>query len=213
MASAKIAHEASSNVAPAPSAAPDHSRDEAVDRYAQFIRDCPNISFIELDGEVRVDPRSAPDWRISVEAFQDAQAVREAIAYRCARRKDHEDGLEKRRERIRSELRAGNLKVRQEGNRWLITGEDKWLAAAATAMQEHPELAGDIEENARATLISDQSASREVSVRERAETVTPSVMPAQFKQTGPSPEGVEIAEDGYTCEQQTDFLKRQGMAR
>ncbi len=134
--------------------------DEAIKDYAAKIRTGPDVRILTTDGTRRVDPSSIPDWKWSVEAFEDHEAVKKAIEDRWE--KDHKETLDaehhqlqvennraRRRVQILDAFEAGDLIASRVNDRWLIEGRNEDLRYFAAEWCDHPEIASALEESAR----------------------------------------------------------------
>ncbi|MEI4509206.1 MobA/MobL family protein [Sphingopyxis sp. CCNWLW253] len=139
---------------------PSPSREETIEAYAVAIRTGPDVRILTTDGKRRVDPSSVPDWKWSVEAFEDDESVEKAIDDRWE--EDHkkardaerhrlqvENNRARRRAQILEAFEAGELIASRGNNRWIIEGSDEDLCYFAAQWCDHPEIASVLEESAR----------------------------------------------------------------
>jgi hypothetical protein len=200
------------------------SLEDAIAEYAAVIRTNPDVRFMTVEGERRVDPLSIPDWDKSVRAFEDHDIVKTAIKNRweeeqekarCAERQ--RAGAEKfragKRARILAGLNAGELVAGQGKNGWVVTGRDEDLVFFANRWSDHPQLIAAFRKSQARAL----SAGRALPVRHAQPNVQPvvrqSTLPAVAHSAGPtnastsrSPapaQGYTLAEQQWMRDQQT----------
>jgi len=150
------------------SATTSSSVEEAIAEYADVIRTSPDVSFITVEGERRVDPSSLPDWERSVHAFEDHDVVKTAIQDRWEDEQKKEEEAERqraasesfragKRAQILAGLEARELIARRGKHGWVIEGHDEDLVFFATQWRDHPQLATAFEENQARRLPSGHS--------------------------------------------------------
>jgi len=123
------------------------SVEDAIANYAREIRTSPDVTFIFVDGERRVDPASIPDWQRSVHAFEDREVVKAAIKDRWEEDQKTAQEVE-RSENFRAAktaeivagLDSGELIARRGKGGWVIEGSDEDLVFFATRSSYRPQL-------------------------------------------------------------------------
>lgn len=194
------------------------SRDAAIDAYTEVIRIDPDVVLVTVDGILRVDPESVPDWRFSATAWEDHEAVKKAIEDRWTEEQEKERQLknveqfrEAKRAEIVAELEAGRLIARWEKGEWVVTGADSDLVFIAQKWRDNPNLIAAFEKEAFRQASKPKPSSQRSSPRLQPSVSKPrqpasaaiSVTPTSLSTQSPSP----VA--NYTLAQQQWLRDRQ----
>lgn len=143
--------EVQSQLSPAPLPLSGPSLGDAIIEYAEVIRTHPDVRLLTINGEVRVDGMSLPEWQRSVFAFEDYDVVKSAIADRWDQQltKDQEAARQNaasenfragKRAEIVAALGAGELVAHREDNGWRVKGQNDDLVYLAQRWSDHPQL-------------------------------------------------------------------------